>query len=212
MKRRSSTPTSTKHGKENQQWNQGTKEKIDPPQVSPTASTARAATGARARVLSAPGATSAEASGTLLRIALCEEKVSPSSPERSPKGKGKFSKGKSQGKGKWRPKGSGGYKGSGKGWGSKGYRPRYFTNYENDATYHDYQVRHARQGLSLGDSPPKTAAARATTKYFNISKEPTARSEYFEDLLKLQRSGRPTGPEAEGTVSFGGGHRAGQEV
>ena len=124
------------------------------------------------------------------------------SPQRSPKGKGKFGKGKSKGKGKWRSKGNGGYKGRGKGFGSKSsWGPRYYTNYENDATYYDYQVRHARQGLHLGDSPRRMPGTTAATKYFSIATGAPARSEYFEDLLKLERTRKPAATEAETTTT-----------
>ena len=82
------------------------------------------------------------------------------------KGKGKKGKGKSKGKIK-------GKKGKGKGWSSKGswssadgprsWMPRYYTNSAADGEYYDTnQLRHARHGLHLGDSPPKPPPATQT--------------------------------------------------
>ncbi|CAE7765903.1 RE2 [Symbiodinium sp. KB8] len=60
---------------------------------------------------------------------------------------------------------------------------------EADFYYNDTnQLRHARQGLSLGDSPKKQDNA----KYFNIATDIAPKSEYFEDLLRLERAHKPS--------------------
>ena len=111
------------------------------------------------------------------------------------KSKGKYGKGKTKGKGKgkFRPKGKAGGKGRPKGWSSKG-------SWSSPA-----QVLHLQrplrrglrlcQGLQLGDSPPKLQPAKAT-KYFGIDKDLEVKQDYFEDLLKLERSGRLTAPSS----------------
>ena len=129
------------------------------------------------------------------------------------KGKGKPSKGKGKGKGKY--KGKSARKGRGKGWpsqwSSKGswsspdeprsWMPRYFASVDEDydEEWEPYQLRHARVGLHLGDSPPKDLSKNApqparqssTTKYFDIGDSKTG-NRYFEDLLTLERAQKPT--------------------
>ncbi|CAE7280604.1 RE2, partial [Symbiodinium microadriaticum] len=73
--------------------------------------------------------------------------------------------------------------------GTMSWMPRYYADYdENDFYYNDTnQLRHARQGLSLGDSPRKQNTSDSA-KFFNINKEPFTKSDYFEDLLRLERT------------------------
>ena len=120
------------------------------------------------------------------------------------KSKGKYRKGKSKGKGKgkygsktfgkFRPQ-----KGSWSSGKSSSWRPRYFVHYDFDEEYEEpNQLRHARQGLHLGDSPPKeppralTSASRA--QHFEIKELPGTKSEYFEDLLRLERASKAPVP------------------
>ena len=120
-------------------------------------------------------------------------------------GKGKYSKGRPKGKGKGKgyPKGKMSGKGRGKGWSKKGswsspdgprsWLPRYYTNndlYGQDEDYMEtYQMRHARTGLQLGESTPRPPSSQST-KYFSMERDAEVKNDYFEDLLKLERSTR----------------------
>ena len=113
------------------------------------------------------------------------------------KSKGKFRKGKSKGKGKFSGKGSGKYRSQKGSWNpgrSSSWCPRYFVNYDEDDYEEPNQLRHARLGLRLGDSPPKEPPrpqARITTaQHFDIKEPPGTKSDYFEDLLRLERAGK----------------------
>ena len=121
-------------------------------------------------------------------------------PPTKGKGKGKFRKGKSKGKysGKSSGKSTGKYRPQKGAWGSgksSSWHPRYFVNYDHNYEYDEPpQLRHARVGLHLGDSPPKEPprppVPSARTQHFDIKDPPGTRSEYFEDLLRLERAGK----------------------
>ena len=123
-------------------------------------------------------------------------------PSTKGKGKGKFRKGKSKGKykGKSSGKSAGKYRPQKGAWGSgksSSWHPRYFVNYDHDYDYDEpSQLRHARVGLHLGDSPPKEPprppVPSTMTQHFDIKDPPGTRSEYFEDLLRLERAGKAT--------------------
>ena len=113
------------------------------------------------------------------------------------KGKGFGKKGKGKSKGRGKQKGGFGSKGYGKGswnspYGPRSWMQRYYADYdENDLYYSDNnQLRHARQGLSLGESPKRQNPSDGA-KYF-IAKDTVGKSDYFEDLLSLERANKPT--------------------
>ena len=116
------------------------------------------------------------------------------------KSKGKYRKGKSKGKGKGKyGSKTSSQKGSWSSGKSSSWRPRYFVHYDFDEEYEEpNQLRHARQGLHLGDSPPKeppralTSASKA--QHFEIKELPGTKSEYFEDLLRLERASKAPVP------------------
>ena len=139
-------------------------------------------------------------------------KGSSSSSSFGGKSKGKYRKGKNKGKGKGKGKHKGRpTKGRGKSWtkgswsspdGPRSWLPRYYVYGDSvgqgeEEEWESHQQRHVRTGLHLGDSPPKdppNPVPMRPARYFDISDKTTTagRSDYFEDLLSLERTGRPT--------------------
>ena len=121
-------------------------------------------------------------------------------PSQEGKSKDKFRKGKSKGKGcgKYGSKGSGKFrpqKGSWSSGKSGSWYHCYFVHYDYDEDYEEpNQLRHARQGLHLGDSPPKDpprpSAPAPKVQHFDIKETPSTKSDYFEDLLRLERASK----------------------
>eukprot|EP00439_Symbiodinium_sp_Y106_P007567 s6027_g1.t1 len=115
------------------------------------------------------------------------------------KGKNTWAPGKSYGKGykgfKGRGKGKGKSKGKNQGkWNRKGsfsspegprsWMPRYYADYSSKT---DRQLRHAQQGLHLGE-PPSLPTGSQSAQYYNMTNDKGVKETYFEDLLRLERT------------------------
>ena len=127
------------------------------------------------------------------------------------KGKGKGFKGR--GKGKGRP-----CKGKGK-WTRKGsfsspdgprsWMPRYYADHADGSPKTTRQLRHAQQGLHLGDPVPSAPRASQSAQYFNMAKDDGAKATYFEDLLRLERAATSTAKDQNATTDQEDGTTAG---
>ena len=121
------------------------------------------------------------------------------------RGKGK-SKSKGKGKGKWSRKGSFSSPD-----GPRSWVPRYYadqTDHYDNSPKATRQLRHAQQGLSLGDpvsGPPRAPQAQ----YFNMAKDDGAKATYFEDLLRLERAATSTAKDQNATTAQDDGTAAG---
>ena len=62
--------------------------------------------------------------------------------------------------------------------------PRYYADYSSKT---DRQLRHAQQGLHLGE-PPSLPTGSQSAQYYNMTNDKGVKETYFEDLLRLERT------------------------